>query len=158
MQSKEKYMEVVRSFFVCYKPSTISCQLVIYFSLFIFHSSLAQSDSSVRIIEAPGINRTVQKRIDYARYSNGVFPGYRIQVNFSQDRNDANRIRTQFIGKFPNLPTYLPYHQPYFKLYAGDFRTKLEAVRNLKMIKKDFPGAFVVKDKINPPAIVNSGQ
>ncbi|NNM95187.1 MAG: SPOR domain-containing protein [Bacteroidia bacterium] len=122
---------------------------------FILHSafSFAQKDSAVSIRQSSAIQATLQKRIDYARYTHGVFPGYRIQVNFSQDRNEANKMRTDFGAKYPNLPTYLPYQQPYFKLYAGDFRTKFEAVKHLKAIKKDFPTAFVVREKINPPPL-----
>lgn len=114
--------------------------------------SFAQQDSAIHITASAAIHATIQKRIDFARYSHGVLPGYRIQINFSQDRNETNKLRSDFSAKFPNLPTYLPYQQPYFKLYAGDFRTKLDAVRNLRMIKKDFPAAFVVRQKINPPS------
>ncbi len=151
---------VIRS--SCIRFNTHSCASVIRLSAFavqffvfaILPSQVfAQQDSAVHIYESQAIRATMQKRIDYARYTHGVFPGYRIQVNFSQDRNEANKMRNDFSNKFPALPTYLPYQQPYFKLYAGDFRTKLEAVKTLKFIKKDFPTAFVVREKINPPPL-----
>lgn len=111
------------------------------------------SDTAVHIYEGPGVSRSVQKRIEYARLSQGKFAGYRIQVSFGQDRNDANKLRNEFSGKFPELPTYLTYNQPYFKIYAGDFRTKLEAFKYLGQVKKAYPAAFVVRDKINPPPL-----
>jgi hypothetical protein len=112
-------------------------------------------DTSVHITEAPGVNRTMQKRLEFARLSQGKFPGYRIQVGFGQDRNEAMRLRSDVSLKYPNLPTYLAYQQPYFKICVGDFRTKLEAVKYLNTIKKAYPGAFMVKDKIYPPPINN---
>jgi hypothetical protein len=119
------------------------------------HVSNPAYDTAIHITEAPGVSHTMQKKLEYARLSHGVFPGYRIQVSFGQNRNDANKLRSDFSGKFPALPTYLTYSQPYFKIYAGDFRTKLEAVKYLAQVKKDYPGAFVVKDKINQPPLAN---
>jgi len=139
------------------------------FLLFTFHVSFSQDtvkhfvpapvvivpDTSVHITEAPGVNRTMQKRLEYARRSEGKFPGYRIQVGFGQDRNEATKLKADVGLKYPNLPTYLAYQQPYFKICIGDFRSKLEAVKYLNTIKKAYPGAFMVKDKIYPPPINN---
>jgi hypothetical protein len=120
-----------------------------------FSASYAQkaSDTAIRIYDNSEIRNTVQKRTEYARLTHGTFPGFRIQVNFGQDRNEANKIRNDFATKFPGIPTYMAYQQPYFKINVGDFRTKLEAVKNLNIVKKSYPGAFIVKDKINPPPL-----
>jgi hypothetical protein len=110
-------------------------------------------DTSIHITETPSVKSTMIKVQEYQRLSRGVFQGYRIQIHFGQDRNAAGQVKNDFSGKFPYLPTYLVYQQPYFKVSVGDYRTKLEAVRCLNEIKKAYPGAFVIKEKINPPPL-----
>lgn len=111
------------------------------------------ADTNIRIIASPGIKTAVAKVQQYQQLSNGTFPGYRIQIHFGQDRTNATKAKTDFSTKYSLFPSYLSYQQPYFKVCIGDFRTKLEAVRALNSIKKDYPGAFVVRDKINPPPL-----
>lgn len=127
-------------------------------SLFIIHCSLlsaqsAPQDTAIHVYQSNAVKNLVQKRADYAYATRGTFPGFRIQINFGQNRDEANKTVSDFAAKYPGIPTYLSYQQPYFKVNVGDFRTKLEAVKNLNIIRKDYPGAFVVKDKINPPAV-----
>ncbi|MFP4041249.1 MAG: SPOR domain-containing protein, partial [Bacteroidales bacterium] len=62
-------------------------------------------------------------------------------------------IRTEFYEQFPDIPIYREYDSPYFKIYVGDFRTKIEAIKSLKKIQKHFPSAFVVPDTINYPEL-----
>jgi len=110
------------------------------------------SDTAIHIYESNEVKNAIQKRADYAHLAHGTFKGYRIQINFGQDRNEANRVKGDFNTKYPGISTYMSYQQPYFKVNVGDFRSKLEAVKNLNLIRKNYPGAFIVSDKINPPA------
>lgn len=119
------------------------------------HFSFAQSssDTAIHIYESNDVKNVVRKRADYAHITHGTFQGYRIQINFGQDRNAAMKVRSDFSLKYPGISNYMSYQQPYFKVNVGDFRTKLEAVKNLNLIRKAYPGAFVVNDKINPPGL-----
>jgi hypothetical protein len=113
--------------------------------------SFAQSapDTAIRIYESNDVKNIVEKKMEYARIAHGTIKGYRIQINFGQDRNMANSVRNDFSAKYPGIASYMSYQQPYFKVNVGDFRSKLEAVKNLNMIRKTYPGAFIVMDKIN---------
>lgn len=110
-------------------------------------------DTSIHIIEAPSVKNTMNKVQEYQRLSHGEFSGYRIQIHFGQDRNAAKQVQNDFSGKFPYFSSYLVYQQPYFKVSVGNYRTKLDAVRCLNQIKKSYPGAFIVKEKIYPPSL-----
>lgn len=112
-----------------------------------------QADTNVRVMANASVNGTIQKVQQYEQLSHGTFSGFRIQIQFGSDRNGANTVKTDFSTKYPGYSTYLTYQQPYFKVCVGDFRTKLEATGVLSKIKKDYPGAFVVRDKINPPPL-----
>ena len=110
-------------------------------------------DTNIRIFESPVVSRTVQKVEDYHRLSHGVSPGFRVQIDFGQDRSSVSKTKSDFSLKYPSIPSYLTYKPPYFKICVGDFRTKLEAVHFLNIVKKDYKGSFVVIDKINPPPL-----
>jgi len=48
---------------------------------------------------------------------------------------------------------YVKFIAPVFRVRVGDFRTKNEALKLLKNIQKDYPGAFIVPDIIDFPVL-----
>ena len=59
-----------------------------------------------------------------------------------------------FRQKFHDIPVYRSYVNPYFKVTVGDFRSRSEAMQLLETIRRDFPAAFIVKEKsISYPAV-----
>lgn len=82
--------------------------------------------------------------------------GYRIRIFFDNRqtaRDDSERIAGEFSRLFPHLQAYRSYVNPYFKVTVGDFRTRSEAMSVLAEVKKVFPSAFLVKEKIFYPAL-----
>lgn len=83
--------------------------------------------------------------------------GYRVQI-FMEIGNEAiahaEAMKKQFTEQFPELPVYLSYEQPYYRLRVGDFRNRVEAAKYLRLIKPEFNLAFVTADVINPPTKV----
>ncbi len=81
-------------------------------------------------------------------------PGYR--VHLFMDSGNRARLNTQkeqaaFEEKYTEQRSYIVYEEPYFKLRAGDFRTRLDARRFLEKIRRDYPAAYIVVDWINYP-------
>ena len=82
--------------------------------------------------------------------------GYRIRIFFDNSQNARKNSAStldSFVSSFHGIPAYRSYANPYFKVTVGDYRTKAEAMANLSKIKKSFPSAFIVKEKINYPQI-----
>lgn len=73
--------------------------------------------------------------------------GYRIQIFLGKPK-EAQKIRTKFVAKYPDIPAYDPWQTPNMKIRIGDFTSKLDAERALKVIRKDYPGAYIVRDKV----------
>ena len=73
-------------------------------------------------------------------------PGYRIRI-FSQSgqaaRQNANNTRASFMTRFPEIEAYQEYNIPNFQIFVGDFRTKNEALREMRRIERVFPGVFI---------------
>lgn len=77
--------------------------------------------------------------------------GYRIQI-FKGSGNsaleNAELLIEEFSEKFNEIPTYISFQEPYYRVRAGNFRTRLDALNSMRLIKSDYPSAFVIQDKI----------
>ena len=98
-----------------------------------------------------GVTRTVQ--------------GYRIQLYSSQDKALADRrmdeaaawwnaqrrqgtLEDVYPGDLSRVPVYLVFRQPYYRVRFGDFATRAEAQRILRLLADQFPDAFIAPDTV----------
>ncbi len=102
----------------------------------------------VRITTEPGIDRLMQEYRDLPT----VRQGYRVQI-YLGDRKTAEETKRSFLQKHPDMPAYLSWLAPNFRLRVGDLRTRLEAERLLHELKALYPGSYIVPDAIEPPRI-----
>jgi hypothetical protein len=79
---------------------------------------------------------------------NDVTDGYRIQVAFSNDRQEAYNNKSKLYKELPDEKCYVEYEEPYYKLRIGDYMTRLEAYDKLRSVITKYPGAFVVRAKV----------
>lgn len=86
--------------------------------------------------------------------NDSTIEGFRVQI-FMELGNDAlmhaDSVRDVFSKKYPEIPIYLVFGQPYYRLRIGDFRTRLEAEHMYQMVKKQYKNAFVTADRIELP-------
>ena len=113
----------------------------------------AQKRGTLHVNQDSRIERLQKKQRDvYA--ANNTMNGYRVQI-FMEIGNDAvshaEAMKGAFSAAFPELPVYLTYEQPYYRLRVGDFRNRVEAEKYVRLIKPQFNLAFVTADVINPP-------
>jgi hypothetical protein len=73
-------------------------------------------------------------------------PGWRIQLVATTDRRKMEATKEAFMRKHPYISIDWQHAKPYYRLRAGAFKTKLEAMRVLDRLKKDYPSAFPAKD------------
>jgi len=112
----------------------------------------APGDTLSWVSGSPKLNMAMS-RLKEVNSNKQTMPGYRIQIYFGSQRSKANELRARFAGRFPDINAIVSYHQPNFKVRAGDFRTRMEAQSKLEIIEKEFPGAFVVPDEIRLPPL-----
>ena len=93
--------------------------------------------------------------------NDSTIEGYRVQI-FMELGNDAlhnaDSVRADFLKKYPEVPIYLMFGQPYYRLRVGDFRTRLEAENMYQRLKKKYKNAFVTADRIELPYIALCSQ
>jgi hypothetical protein len=106
------------------------------------------------IIENPAIDSLVNRYILYNSRINGM-EGFRIQVYSSSNKNareESGKVRAEFMSKFPDIVSYASFERPgYYKIRAGDYRSRVEGTRYLLMVRKTFPDAILVPDIVNFP-------
>jgi len=149
-------------------------QLSILVLLYIFSmSSVAQSgldrmrnttrsdhenreEGSVVIHQDEGLDILLKRFEDVQKKRNGM-PGYRIQIYFGSGRTartDAYEAKANFLTKFSEIPAYVVYQSPFYKVRVGDFRSKGEAYDLLMKVTALFPNAYITPlETINLPPL-----
>ena len=86
--------------------------------------------------------------------NDSTIDGFRVQI-FMELGNDAVRhadsVKEIFVEEYPDVPIYLLFGQPYYRLRVGDYRTRLEAENMYQRLKKKYRNAFVTADRIELP-------
>jgi len=137
-------------------------KILLVFSVFVMKTSFAQENTasippnqtaSVIVHKDPRVDILVKKQssINTAvkKASARSMRGYRLMVVNTNKRNEAIDAKTKIYTYFPELKAYLSYQSPYFKLKAGNFKTRDEAEKYRKMMTTMFPkGVFIINDII----------
>ena len=75
---------------------------------------------------------------------NKLSDGYTIQLYYGE-LDVANQILRKYKGSYTNWPASIEYETPNYKVWAGNFSTRLAAERALIDIQKGFSSAFILK-------------
>ncbi len=146
----------MQKFFAMYK--------IIVFGISILFSSVLWGQTSKGdkpILNNPGITIKSDARLDSLitlqqafLEENQTMKGWRVQIFFEGGNNSHQKALAQkssFITNHQDIPVYLIFNAPYYKVRVGDFRKRSEAELFLETIKSSYPNAFIVKEEINFP-------
>ena len=129
-----------------------------------FGSFLFAQDSTDLIVHAdPRVEMLVKKQSDInlaVKKANArTARGYRVLVINTNKRDEAMAAKTKIYSNFPELKAYLVYQSPFFKLKAGNFRTREEAEQYKRSLSYYFPkGVMVINDIIEVTPEKDSDQ
>ncbi len=131
-------------------------------SSFIYSPAKKGTDTAgeVVLIQDYKIESLLEKKLAVNEARPALF-GYRIQimsVTGANSRDKVNVEKAKILMDYKEVRVYVVYNAPYFKVRLGDFRTKLNAVQFLNTISDNYPQAFVVKDKVNIPYILENND
>ena len=83
-------------------------------------------------------NAQLEQRLRDQAYTNQnvrYAQGYRVLVYLGIEREQAMSIRRAIIGRYPDETDYLTFKAPVYRLYIGDYLTKLDAARGLARLR-----------------------
>jgi hypothetical protein len=90
---------------------------------------------------------TVLDSIDRINLSRKFVEGYTIQV-YSGRREDALNTKKQLTNLLPEIATEVQFTEPIFRVKAGKYFNWIDAQGDFTLIKKYFPAAIIIPDKI----------
>ncbi|MBU3662381.1 MAG: SPOR domain-containing protein [Bacteroidetes bacterium] len=125
---------------------------LLFFGLMLLLSQIALAQNEKNISTPITLDSLVYKNIQKHK-AEQTLDGFRVQLFSSADRNSVNALRTKFKTEYPEVPAYLIYQQPYFKLRVGDFRNQIEAQLFYLELQKNYGQLLIVPDKINLPTL-----
>jgi hypothetical protein len=112
----------------------------------IFSNAQNKKEGGVVILSDEKIDELVTKRSNMKKMTS---TGYRIQIFFSEDKEELNNMRLKFIKQFPKIETYITFDAPNYLLRVGDFADKNQAEKFKKEIQQLYPENFILKTNIN---------
>lgn len=74
--------------------------------------------------------------------------GFKIQVYYSKDRAQANKVKDEFNRNFPSISAETAYMAPDYRVLVGDYFTKSSANADIRKIKNKYNSAFAIQYRI----------
>ena len=124
---------------------TSYCRFLLPLLFFITSTVFAQS--AIEIIRDPRVDMLVS-RYSEVHHKKASIDGFRIQITAGSNRTSVYQTKSQFSSLFPKIRQYMVYQAPNFKLRVGNYRTRLEAYKDLQKIIPAFNGAFIIREEI----------
>ncbi len=69
---------------------------------------------------------------------------YKIQI-YNGDSETSRKTLTEFRKDNKNFDATIVFSTPVYKVWIGNFKSRIEAERNLLEVKKNYPNAFLIK-------------
>ncbi len=115
----------------------------------------SENGGRVNIIQSESIKNVLLLHLEAQRKSDQK-NGYRICI-FRDSGQEANRkaenVRSLFMSMYRNIQPYKTFNSPFYSVDVGDFKTKSEAIKFLKILERNFPNAYIVSDVISESAL-----
>ena len=116
----------------------IMCLVVLFSS----EITIAQS-GSLTVHQDAKIPRLLELKKSLEK-ENKLTDGYTIQLYYG-NLNKANSVLRNYRNKYSNWPASIEYETPNYKVWVGNFNTRIEADRALQEVYKHFPTGFILK-------------
>lgn len=69
---------------------------------------------------------------------------YKIQI-YNGDSETSKKTLIEFKKNNKNYDATVVFFTPIYKVWVGNFKTRIDAERNLIVLKKNYPNAFLIK-------------
>jgi len=134
-------MKAVFCFFLLF---VISTPFLIAQNIFQSLDKKVENQGTVTIRQSGKIADLLDKKVSENDSKKHIYiTGFRVQVYMgnSQKKSKADAFdrEKRIKDKFQNVPTYVSFNSPFWKLRVGDFRTYTDALVLAKKIRTEFP-------------------
>ena len=111
-------------------------------SSFLCLSSRAQ-DGKTNVPVDPKIDQLLKEK---RKLNNGLFlnEAYKIQIFYGNSEESKKKLQ-EFKREFKDLDGTIIFNSPNYKVWIGNFKTRIEVERAMVDIKKKYPTALIIK-------------
>ena len=121
--------------------------------LFVFSIAM-QAQGNVTEKVDPAVASLMKRYVD-SNKSTKTISGWRIQIMATTDRQRVEDALQKFQSLYPNINADWIQSKPYYKLRAGAFTFKRDAIATQYLLKSDYPTAYPVQDtEIKPEELI----
>jgi len=129
---------------------------LLFFILVFTNSALIVVAQNVTIIEDFPIDKMMETFVSKNKSTYHI-DGWRIQIMATTDRRMMELAKRKFLINYPDISINWSHSKPYYRLRAGAFTSKLDAVRLLHKLKVDYPSAYPAMDNsIKPQELLDT--
>ena len=114
-------------------------------SSFLCLSSRAQ-DGKTNVSVDPKIDQLLKEK---RKLNTGLFlnEAYKIQIFYGNSEESKKKLQ-EFKREFKDLDGTIIFNSPNYKVWIGNFKTRIEVERAMVDIKKKYPTALIIKPTI----------
>jgi hypothetical protein len=117
---------------------------ILYTTSLCFSSCYLQAqDRNITVNQDPKFEQLLQEKRKI-NVSLTINDHYKIQI-FSGESEKAKKILTDFRQEFENIDATIIFNTPNYKVWIGNFKTRMEAEQNLIEIKKKYKTVLLIK-------------
>ena len=128
------------------------CLLPVLLLLIAFNFAQAQGNITEKV--DPSVAALMKRYVD-SNKSTKTISGWRIQIMATTDRQRVEDALKKFESLYPNMSADWVQSKPYYKLRAGAFTSKRDAIAAQYLLKADYPTAYPVQDsEIKPEELI----
>ncbi len=119
---------------------------IVFFFAFcvLFNFSSKAQRATVHVKENPMIDQLVDLQAKMTQ-NNQIGQRYKIQLGSFSAITEAKKIRSQFKAAHQGFSTQIKYEAPNYKVWIGNFTSRLAAERVFDKIKNTFKSALIFK-------------
>ena len=124
------------------KLSRITSFLPILLLVFLSQKMQGQ-DGKVSVTQDPKFEQLLNEK---RKINNSITINdrYKIQI-FNGDSDNSKKTLIDFKKDNKDMDATIVFSTPLYKVWVGNFKTRIEAEKNLNNLKKKYPNAFLIK-------------
>ncbi|KUF41936.1 SPOR domain-containing protein [Myroides marinus] len=113
-------------------------------NLVVFTNNLIIAQSSKTTLNEPSAVKELLNKKKNNNTSTAVNDKFKIQIFYGKSPEAKSALST-FRRMYPDVNATIVYTNPSYKVMVGNYKTRLDAERNLKLIQKDFEHALLIR-------------
>jgi hypothetical protein len=116
-------------------------QFILFFCF--FSLNLFSQEENITVSQNPKFENLLneKRKINASITVNDI---YKIQI-YNGDIESSKKILIDFKKEFLNLDGTIVFYTPAYKVWVGNFKTRIEAERNLLLLKTKYPNSLIIQ-------------